>query len=207
MYFCELNIRIFGMYSSQNDIIGVLQAIYPDSRTVFRLIDVAMLTGETDFQSLNRSLNYFVRSGKLASPRKGIYAKPVFSYEEVANIICTPSYISLQYVLQREGVIFQYRSGITSVSYLSRTIKVGGSELSYRKIKDTVLVNTTGLLQKDNKINIATPERAFLDLLYLEGEFWFDNLNILNRNKVMKILPIYESKALTRRVIKLMKND
>ncbi|MBE0673626.1 MAG: hypothetical protein IH591_03105 [Bacteroidales bacterium] len=195
------------MYSSQNDIIGVLQAIYPDSRTVFRLIDVAMLTGETDFQSLNRSLNYFVRSGKLASPRKGIYAKPVFSYEEVANIICTPSYISLQYVLQREGVIFQYRSGITSVSYLSRTIKVGGSELSYRKIKDTVLVNTTGLLQKDNKINIATPERAFLDLLYLEGEFWFDNLNILNRNKVMKILPIYESKALTRRVIKLMKND
>lgn len=195
------------MYSSQNDIIGVLQAIYPDSRTVFRLIDVAMLTGETDFQSLNRSLNYFVRSGKLASPRKGIYAKPVFSYEEVANIICTPSYISLQYVLQREGVIFQYRSGITSVSYLSRTIKVGRSELTYRKIKDTILVNTTGLLQKDNKINIATPERAFLDLLYLEGEFGFDNLNILNRNKVLKILPIYESKALTRRVIKLMKND
>ena len=184
-----------------------MSSIYLDSKTVFRLIDIAMLTGETDFQSLNRSLNYFVRTGKLGNPRKGIYTKPSFSPEEMANTIYTPSYVSLQYVLQREGVIFQYDSGITSISYLSRTINVGNKQLSYRKIKETILVNTTGLLQKEGIINIASPERAFLDLLYLESRFYFDNINVLDKSLVFNILPIYESKALTRRVEKLMKND
>ena len=98
-------------------------------------------------------------------------------------------------------------SGITSVSYLSRTINVGNKQLSYRKIKDAILVNTTGLLQREGIVNIASPERAFLDLLYLESQFYFDNLNSLDKKLVFKILPIYESKALARRVKKLMKND
>jgi hypothetical protein len=198
---------IFRMSGSQNNNNGILPAIYQDSKTVFRLIDIAMLTGGIDFQRLNKSLNYFVRTGKLDNPRKGIYTKTSFSNEELANTIYTPSYVSLQYVLQREGVIFQYDSGITSVSYLSRNINVGNKQLSYRKIKETILVNTTGLLQKEGIVNIASPERAFLDLLYLESQFYFDNLNSLDKKLVFKILPIYESKALTRRVEKLMKND
>lgn len=195
------------MIGSRSNRIGILPAIYPDSRTVFRLIDIAMLTGEEDFQSLNKSLNYFVRTGKLGNPRKGIYTKPAFRKEELANTIFTPSYISLQYVLQKEGIIFQYDSGITSVSYLSRTISVDNIQLSYRKLKDTILVNTTGLSQMGGIINIASPERAFLDLLYLESQFYFDRIDILDRSQVLKILPIYESKALTRRVEKIMKND
>lgn len=195
------------MIGSQNRKIDILSAIYTDSKTVFRLIDIAMLTGKEDFQSLNKSLNYFVRTGKLSNPRKGIYTKPAFSNEELANTIYTPSYISLQYVLQTEGVIFQYDSSITSISYLSRTINVDNKQLSYRKIKDSILVNPTGLTQKEGIINIASPERAFLDLLYLESQFYFDKINMLDSGLVFKILPIYESKALSRRVEKLMKND
>jgi hypothetical protein len=195
------------MIGSQNKKIDILTAIYSDSKTVFRLSDIAMLTGKEDFQSLNKSLNYFVRTGKLSNPRKGIYTKSSFSNEELANTIYTPSYISLQYVLQTEGVIFQYDSSITSISYLSRTIEVDNKHLSYRKIKDSILVNPTGLTQKEGIINIASPERAFLDLLYLESQFYFDKTDMLDPGLVFKILPIYESKALTRRVEKLMKNE
>ena len=195
------------MYSSQNDRKMILPAIYQSGKTIFRLIDIAMLTGITDFQSLNKSLNYYVRTGQLINVRKGIYAKSDFSFEELANTIYTPSYISLQYVLQKEGVIFQYDSRITSVSYLSREIMAKDRLLRYRKIKNPILVNTTGLIRKDNIINYASPERAFLDLLYLDNEYYFDNTNILNKRLVFEILPIYQSRALKKRVEKLIIND
>lgn len=184
-----------------------MPAIYQSGKTIFRLIEIAMLTGITNFESLNKSLNYYVRTGHLSNPRRGIYAKSGFSFEELANSIYTPSYISLQYVLQKEGVIFQYDSGITSVSYLSREIVVKDRQLRYRKIKDPILVNTTGLIKKDNIINYASPERAFLDLLYLENEYYIDNINILNKQLVFEILQIYQSRALEKRVKKLIIND
>ena len=79
-----------------------------------------MLVGESNFQSLNRKINYAIRTGKLLSPRKGIYVKPGYDPEELACAIYSPSYISLEYVLQKSGIIFQYDSQITVVSYLKK---------------------------------------------------------------------------------------
>jgi hypothetical protein len=163
-----------------------------------------MLIGVSDFQSLNKKLNYYVRTGKLNNPRKGIYTKPGYEPEEMACSVFTPSYISLQYVLQKAGIVFQYDSRITSVSYLSRTIEIESREFIYRKIKGSSLVNTAGILRQNNHINIASPERAFLDFLYLEKEFHFDNLNPLKKKVVNKLLPLYNSKALINNVEKIM---
>ena len=195
------------MISSRNNERDLILAIYRENRTVFRLNDIAMLIGVSDFESLNKKLNYYVRTGKLNNPRKGIYTKPGYEPEEMACSVFTPSYISLQYVLQKAGIIFQYDSRITSASYLSRNIEIESREFIYRKIKGISLVNTTGILRQNNHVNIATPERAFLDLLYLEKEFHFDNLNPLNRKAVNKLLPLYNSKALTKAVEKLLRND
>lgn len=180
--------------------------IYKDTRTVFRLIDIALLTGDTNFLSLNNKLNYYVRSGKLNNPRKGVYTKVTYNPEELACNIFTPSYISLEYVLQKAGIVFQYDSGITSVSYLSRSIEIGNQAYSYRKMKGEILVNTAGIIM-GNTVSIATPERAFLDMLYLSPKYYFDNLNPLNNKTVYKLLPVYQSKALTLRVTKLLQND
>ena len=49
------------MFSSQNTKNNIVLAIFKDNRTVFRLKDVAMLVGESDFISLNKKLNYAVR--------------------------------------------------------------------------------------------------------------------------------------------------
>jgi len=195
------------MFSSQNSKVDLVLAIYQDIRTVFRLNDIAMLTGETNFLSLNKKLNYHVRTGKLQNPRKGIYAKTDYNREELACTLYTPSYISLEYVLRKAGILFQYDSTISVVSYLSRSIKVENQTFQYRKIKGELLVNTTGILRLNNQINIATDERAFLDLLYLNVRYHFDNLNPLNKELVYKFLPIYQSDSMTKRVTKLLQND
>jgi hypothetical protein len=64
----------------------------------------------------------------------------------------------------------------------------------------------SGISRQDNQVNIATPERAFLDLLYLNTEFYFDNLNPLKKKSVFKLLPIYQSDALVKRVEKTFQN-
>jgi hypothetical protein len=195
------------MFSSRDEEKDLILAIYRESRTVFRLNDIAMLMGVSDFQSLNKKLNYYVRTGKVNNPRKGIYTKPGYNPEEMACSVFTPSYISLQYILQKAGIVFQYDSRITSVSYLSRIIGVGNQDFVYRKIKGSSLVNTSGIIRQNNHINVASPERAFLDFLYLEKDCYFDNLNPLNKDLIYELLPLYQSKVLIKAVKKIFRND
>lgn len=61
------------MFSSLNRKNDIVLAIYKESRTVFRLNDISILIGEGNFQSLNKKLNYYVRTGKLENSRKGIF--------------------------------------------------------------------------------------------------------------------------------------
>lgn len=192
------------MFSSQKAKKDIILEIYRQNRTIFRLKDIAILVGEESFQSLNKKLNYYVRTGKLQNPRKGIYAKEGYNPEELACTIFTPSYISLGYVLQKAGIVFQVDSRITTISYLSRNIEVENQKFVFRKIKGSILVDTMGIIRQTNHINIASAERAFLDLLYLEKDYYFDNLNPLDKDLVHKLLPIYHSRSLTQRVIKLI---
>ena len=194
------------MSSSLNAKVDIVLALYKESWTVFRLKDIAILVGEESFQSLNKKLNYYVQTGKLENPRKGIYAKTGYNIEELACTIFSPSYISLEYVLQKAGIVFQYDSRITSVSYLSRDVEVGNQQFVFRKIKGSALVNTLGIIRQTNHINIASPERAFLDLLYLEKDYYFDNLNPLDKDLIYKLLPLYQSRSLFINTTKMIKN-
>lgn len=194
------------MFGSQNVKTDIILVIYTDVRSVFRLSDIALLAGETNFESLNKKLNYYVHKGKLQNPRKGIYAKSGYNQEELACCIYTPTYISLEYVLQKAGIIFQYNPTVSSVSYLSRSITIDDKTYSYRKLKGELLVNTTGIIRQNNFVNIASAERAFTDMLYLDKDYYFDNLNPLKKELIDKLLPMYQSKSLTQRVTKLLQN-
>lgn len=180
--------------------------IYMDKRTVFKLTDIAMLFPLDDVKYLSDRLGYYVQTGRLQNPRKGIYAKTNYNPLELANILYAPSYISLDYVLQQAGIVFQYDTRYTSVSYLSREIDADGMIFSYRRIKEEIIMDSTGIVRSPENINIATPERAFLDMLYLNKAFYFDNLNTLDSPLINRILPAYGSVALERRVTKLLKN-
>ncbi len=179
--------------------------IYKDKRTVFRVPDIAILFPREESKNLSNRLGYYVQTNRLLNPRKGVYAKPNYNPLELANILYTPSYISLEYVLQQAGVIFQYDSRVTSVSYLSREIKIEGNTYDYRRIKEEIIINMNGIIRTDN-VNTATPERAFLDMIYLNKEFYFDNLNLLDRESIARMLPVYKSGALEKRVAKHIEN-
>jgi len=203
VYFCELLVRNIRTFSSQNS--SMILDIYNDSRTVFSFNSIALLIGETNSLVLRKKLNYYVKTGELMNPRKGIYTKKEYKSEELACLLYTPSYISLEFVLQKAGIVFQYDSRITAISYLSRSIEIDGKEYQYRKLKNEVLANTIGI-NRENNINIATAERAFLDVMYLNKNYYFDNINPLSKKLLLEILPIYKSKQLTQRVTKLLKN-
>ena len=192
------------MNSSQKEI-DLLFEIYKDSRTVFRINDIALLIDSND-RLLYQKLNRLAQHGKLLNIRKGIYAKEGYKSEELACLLYTPTYISLGYVLQRSGVIFQYDSAITNISYLSREIYVNEQSIRYRQIKREILLNTGGIIHINNT-NIATMERAFLDTLYLNGFFYFDNIKPLNTKKICELLPIYNSASLRRETEKILKKN
>ena len=190
------------MYSHQKEI-DILFEVYKDSRTVFRINDIALLLNKTD-RLLYQKLNKLVKKGKLLNIRKGIYAKEGYRSEELACLLYTPTYISLGYVLQRSGIIFQYDSAITNVCYLNREICVNEQTIRYRQIKREILFNTRGIIYQNNT-NIATPERAFLDTLYLNGYFYFDNIKKLDTNKIFELLPIYNSVSFSTKTEKILK--
>ena len=180
------------MNSLQNNI---LITLYKSGKTVFRLKDIALLTHVTNFQSLNKRVHYLVKKNELINLRKGLYALHNYNKEELAGKIFSPTYLSIDYVLQKEGIIFQYDSTITSISYLSRLVEIDDTTFSFRKIKNEILTNTTGIDIFDNGISIASPERAFLDYVYLNGDSYFDNIAVLNKKTIKKLMPIYNTAA------------
>ncbi|MCK9402881.1 MAG: hypothetical protein M0Q26_05745 [Chitinophagaceae bacterium] len=190
--------------SSRNTISNWILKLYQSPKSVFGLADIALLTGESDPISLTKKVHYQVSKGNLKNPRKGLYTKPIFSEIALAGTLYTPSYLSLDYVLQKEGLQFQYDPTITLVSYVSRSVQIDGINIKYRKIKDAILLNTNGIIAREDGVNIASKERAFLDMLYLNGDTYFDTLDALDKQKVLSLLPIYDSKALTKRVNKIL---
>ena len=163
-----------------------------------------MLVKEPDFVRLKQRINYFVRTGKLKNIRRGIYVKDNYSPEELACKIYAPAYISLEYVLQKSGIIFQYGTQMTIISYLSRLIYIGGHKINYRKIKNDILYNTKGIMMNNNGINIAIPERALLDTLYLNREFYLDSTLSLKKDTVNDLLSLYQSKRLNKVIKELL---
>ena len=153
---------------------NVLEVILSSSRSVFNIQSLRMLMECENSQKLTQSLHYYIKEGKISNPRRGIYTKAYYNEQEMACSLFRPVYISLEYVLQRAGVVFQYDDGME------------------------------GIEQHDN-ILIATPERAFLDMVYLSaGNCYFDNLHPLNKTKVKQLLPLYQSKVLTMRTTELL---
>jgi predicted transcriptional regulator of viral defense system len=180
-----------------------IEILLRSANTVFSAGEVLLLWGEPDSKAARARINYYVKKGKLYRVRRGLYAKDKnYNQLELATRIFTPSYVSFETVLTQAGMIFQFYGRTTFVaSYLKRVIQADGASYSYRKIKNDILTNHVGIESKEG-YSIATPERAFLDVLYAYKDYHFDNLRPLNWEKVESLLPIYGG---NRRMQKLVK--
>lgn len=172
--------------------------IYKAKNTVFTTKEISLIWRETNLSLVKSRIFYYVKKGKLYHLRRGIYAKDKnYDRFELATKIFKPSYISLESVLQREGIIFQYYKSISVVSYLSREFVCDGQKYIFHKIKSPALFNDVGLEKKENYF-IASKERAFLDALYLYKNYHFDNLKSLDWQKCFEIASIYKNKTLIK---------
>lgn len=159
--------------------------------TVFTTKEIALLWGESDVNFVRKKIDRYLKFKKLYSIRRGVYIKDNnYDKYELATKIFTPSYVSFETVLAKAGVIFQFYSQIFTASYLSRELIIDGQAYVFKRIKNSILLNKAGI-QNEETYFIASPERAFLDVIYLNKEYYFDNLSNLNWEKVLEILPIY----------------
>lgn len=177
-----------------------LDILLKSDKTVFSTKDISLLWNEENSASARNRLNDYVENNKLIRLRRGLYAKDEnYNRKELATKIFTPSYVSFETVLFDAGIVFQVYKRIFVASYLTREVEVDNQIYEYRKLKDRILTNKKGIIDKDNS-HVASPERAFLDVVYSNKGYHFDDLSSLDWDKVFEILPIYENKAMEKRV-------
>lgn len=176
---------------------NLLKTILRVNQTVFTFKELLLRLKTDNVASLKSQVSYYVKNGDLYPIRRGLYAKDAhYDRLELATKICTPAYVSFETVLSSAGIIFQYYKSIFVASYQSREVICDDQTYVFRRLKPTILTNAKGI--KDNK---ATPERAFLDIIYLHKEYHFDNLDPLDWDSVYEILPIYgDNKSMKARV-------
>ncbi|EKD94490.1 MAG: hypothetical protein ACD_26C00034G0025 [uncultured bacterium] len=180
-----------------------LNKLLNSDKSILTSKDIAMIWQDTDKNTFKVRLNYYLKKGDLFKIRRGIYSKNKnYDRFELATRIFTPSYVSFETVLVKEGLIFQYYERVDVATYLTRELKIEDNIFLFRKIKDNVLTNSSGV-NIINHTSIATRERAFLDTLYIDGNYYFDNLRSLDWDKVFKLLPIYENESMSKKVKEL----
>jgi predicted transcriptional regulator of viral defense system len=169
------------------------------NQTVFTLNDIATITGKQADGNLISSIHYYVKTGQLIRLSKGIYAlEKDYSIWEFANKLRKPSYISFYTILQSSGIIFQPYYTIFLACNRSEEIKKGNNIFKYRKLKNDILLNTTGIEEKDG-VMVATQERALLDKVFLDKEEYFDNLRRIDWKFAKRLNEeVYQSKKIEK---------
>lgn len=201
-YVLEVTLKVLSSMEMNKKLVKgeYLDEILRSSKTVFSTKDVVLMWGEGRREVVTHRLNTYVKAGKLRRVRRGFYVKDEhYDWLELATRLYTPSYVSFETVLTREGVNFQYYANIFVASYLNREVMVDGQRITYVRIKTYALSNPLGILQKDH-VAIASKERAFLDRLFVTKEYHFDYLGALNWQRIFELLPIYQSRRLEKQV-------
>ena len=178
------------------DILSILKS----NNTVFSFKEILLASGESNPALLRRRIYSYIKNGQLYGIRRGLYAKDKnYNKFELATKIFIPAYVSFETVLAEAGVTFQHYSQIFVASYQTKEIDCDGQIFSFKKLKTNILNNNSGIENK-GFYSIASKERAFLDIVYLNKDYHFDNLSPLDWDKVFSILPMYENKRMTKKV-------
>lgn len=181
-----------------------------------------VLLWEKDFDRNN--LTRWCRRGLLVKLRNLYYAFPEYRQvpdfsRYVANRIYAPSYISLHSTLSFYGMIPEEVVQLTSVTTLktARFENVFGT-FHYQNVKTPLYFGfEIKTMQSGRGLLFATPEKALLDLLYLNPYYKTEQdmeelrldedflQNELNTERMMSYLSKMGSKTLEQKVKRLMK--
>ncbi len=184
---------------------NLIAKLYQSPKTILTTKDIALIWEETNTANLLSKIKYYAKQGSLIRLTRGVFAKDKnYNPKELATSIYTPSYISFETVLREAGIIFQHHDSIFVAGPYPATKKIGDHTIVFRKLKDRVLYSALGVKDEKN-YSIATPERAFLDTIYLSPKFYFDNLRSINWEESFELAKIYDNKQLIKRVAQYQK--
>lgn len=201
-----MEVRVFHSSISQKQLASALAKLYQSPKTILSTKDLALLWQERDTDHLKAKIAYYVKQGALIRLTRGIFAKDKnYDPRELATSIYVPSYLSFETVLREAGIIFQHYDTLFVASHWSYTKKIDKRRITFRKLKDSVLYNPQGVINKDN-YSLASPERAFLDTIYLFPNYYFDRLDSLDWEKCSALAKIYRNRQLIKRLNKYRHN-
>ncbi len=179
---------------------NLIAKLYASSKTVFTVKDIALLWKESDRVKLYNKIKYYANQGSLLRLTRGVFAKnKEYNVKELATKIYSPSYVSFETVLREAGVVFQHHEATFVAGPYPCRKTIEGHRFVFRRLKKSVLYSSAGIKIEKN-YSIATPERAFLDVLYLNPKFHFDNLNRIDWDLCFKLVKIYNNQELVKRL-------
>lgn len=185
---------------------NLIAKLYKSPKTVFTNKDLALIWQETNLNNLKSKIAYYVKRKDLVRITRGVFAKEKnYNPKELAVKLYLPSYVSFETILRETGIIFQHYDTVFAAGPFSKTIKIDKRVFAFRKLKDEVLFNSSGIESKNN-YSAASPERAFLDMIYLFPGYYFDNLDPLNWDKCFNLVKIYKNKQMAKRLKKYYDN-
>ena len=134
-----------------------------------------LLAGDVDPQLIRLQLTRWVKAGKIYQIRRGLYSiAPPYQKKQphpflVANHLQRASYVSLQSALAYYGLIPEVVNITTSVSTgrPERLVTPLGI-YEFRHIKTELLFGYKMIELGGQNALVATPEKALLDLIYLQ---------------------------------------
>lgn len=146
--------------------IDVVQKLQAAKATVLTANDLRLLFGVTNASSLYTALQRLVARGLLRRLGKGLFvcagapADPFL----LANLLRRPSYVSLESALNLHGLLVQTPQVVTSVTTgRPAHLEVESRGFIYRHLHSRLWFG----FERNGTFLVATPEKAFLDWLYL----------------------------------------
>lgn len=182
-----------------------INILLASKKTVFNYDDIKILLWIKNYNSIKSFFQRWVKQWIFQRLYKWIYSFKNYNLYELAMKIKKNSYISFETVLKKEWIIFQdYGNTVFLSSNDTITKKVWDIKFKYLKIKDDILLNPLWIINKWSYM-IATKERAICDRLYLSKNYYFDNIDWIDKDKLLNIANIYNKRVILE-VKKILKN-
>lgn len=166
------------------------EALLKQNKKTFHASDLALLWNIDNKDTLNMTLKRYVDRGVLKRIHKGFYATSDMEKINLLDLgfayLHTYSYLSLETILAKEGIIFQQIEYITFVSSKSVVFEINHTRYKSRQLKEVFLNNSIEINKVEGHYE-ATKERAVADMLYFNPSYHFDNPNIVDFDKVKLI--------------------
>lgn len=154
---------------------------------LYHTSDLALLWNISNTNTLYTTVKRYIDRGILIPVYKGLYATvPLYVINPIelgVRALHAYAYVSCEYILQKQGIIFQNSSVITLVSSVSKQFSINTNLYKVRKIQDRYLFNSEGI-NLESGIPTSTLERAVADMLYFNPRFHFDAKKSINWKRV-----------------------